>query len=149
MGKKNWAHTTNTTERMAAKIDEIYDRINLIENLIADLSPGFGKITKEISPTIKDLREVYERDETLTLVKKVGENIPTLVTLVDLMETMKGLVEDLTPAVGKITKEISPTIKDLREVYERDETLTLVKKVGENIPTLVTLVDLMETMKGL
>lgn len=148
MGKKNWDRMTST-EVMAAKIDEIYDRLSLIENLLVDLSPGFGKISKEIGPTIKDLREVYERDETLTLVKKAGENIPAFLELLNVMEAMKGLMEDLIPAVGKITKEVSPTIKDLREVYERDETLTLIKKAGENIPTLVTLVDLMQTMKGL
>ncbi len=148
MGKKNWDRMTGT-EVMAAKIDEIYDRLKLIENLLTDLSPSFGKISKEIAPTVTELREIYEKDETLALVKKAGENIPTFLELLKLMEVMKGLVEDILPAVGKITKEISPTITELREIYEKDETLTLVKKAGENIPTFLELLNMMEVAKGL
>jgi uncharacterized protein YjgD (DUF1641 family) len=103
--------------------------------------PAAGKITKELSPTIKDLREVYEREETLTLIKKVGENIPTLVTLLNLMETMKGMAEDLMPAAGKITKELTPTITMIRESLEKDEVLDLVQKIGENINVFNKLLD--------
>jgi len=138
MMKKEW-NQMSSAEIMSVKIDEIYDRLNLIENLLVDLSPAFGRIAKEVSPTIKDLREVYERDETLTLVKKAGENIPTLLTLLDLMESMKGLVEDLKPAVGKISKEIMPSITMLRESFEKDEALELIQKTGENINTFSKL----------
>jgi len=148
MGKKNWDRMSGA-EAMAAKIDEIHDRLRLIENLLSDLSPGLGKISKEIGPTISELREIYERDETLTLVKKAGDSIPTFVELLKLMEVAKGTIEDLTPALGKITKEISPVVKDIREVYERDETLDLVMKVGENIPTFLELLKLMEVTRGL
>jgi uncharacterized protein YjgD (DUF1641 family) len=112
-----------------------------MKGLTEDLTLAVGKISKELSPTIKDLREIYERDETLTLVKKAGENIPTFLTLLDLMETMKGLAEDLTPAVSKISKEMTPSITMLRESFEKDELLDLLQKTGENINTFNKLLD--------
>src|SRR3989304_2651358 len=149
MEKKNLPQPTDTIERMAAKIDEIYDRLNFIESLMSDLGPGLGKVAKDLSPTIKDLRELYERDETLTLIKKVGDNIPTFLTLLNLMGTVKGMLEDLAPAIQKISKDTQPTIKDLREKFEKDETLELIMKVGDNIPTFLTLLNLMGTVKGM
>src|SRR3989304_563802 len=149
MEKKNLPQPTDTIERMAAKIDEIYDRLNFIENLMSDLGPGLGKVAKDLSPTIKDLRELYERDETLTLIKKVGDNIPTFLTLLNLMGTVKGMLEDLAPAIQKISKDTQPTIRDLREKFEKEETLELIMKVGDNIPTFLTLLNLMGTVKGM
>ncbi|MDI6751589.1 MAG: DUF1641 domain-containing protein [bacterium] len=121
------------TERMAVQINEIYDRLNTIESLIADLAPALEKITRETQPVAKELRERFERDETLTLIKKIGENIPTFVKLLDIMATTKGLVSDLYPAIEKISKEIAPSIKMLRESFEKDETLQLIQKTGENM----------------
>lgn len=124
---------TNSHERMAVQIDEIYSRLNTIENLIADLAPGFEKVSKETQTTIREMRERFERDETLTLIKKVGENIPTFINLLDVMVAAKGLAEDLYPAIEKISKETAPSIKMLRESFEKDETLQLIQKTGENI----------------
>src|SRR3989304_178362 len=149
MEKKNLPQPTDTIERMAAKIDEIYDRLNFIETLMSDLGPGLGKVAKDLSPTIKDLRELYEKDETLELIMKVGDNIPTFLTLLNLMGTVKGMLEDLAPAIQKISKDTQPTIRDLREKFEKDETLELIMKVGDNIPTFLTLLNLMGTVKGM
>src|SRR3972149_103102 len=143
MEKKNLPQPTDTIERMAAKIDEIYDRLNFIENLMSDLGPGLGKVAKDLSPTIKDLRELYERDETLTLIKKVGDNIPTFLTLLNLMGTVKGMLEDLAPAIQKISKDTQPTIRDLREKFEKEETLELIMKAGDNLPIFIMLMDLL------
>ncbi len=140
---------TNGTEKMAKQIDEMYNRFNLIENLVADLMPGLEKIPRELHDTISELREKFERDETIKLIKQVGDNIPTFVELLDVMKAMKGLIADLAPAAEKIPEEIAPTVRELREKFERDETLKLVKLVGDNIPTFVSLLDVMGAVKGL
>src|SRR3989337_522300 len=149
MEKKNLPQPTDIIERMAAKIDEIYDRLNFIEILMSDLGPGLGKVVKDLSPTIKDLRELYEKDETLELIMKVGDNIPTFLHLLNLMGTVTGILEHLAPAIQKISKDTQPTIRDLREKFEKDETLELIMKVGDNIPTFLTLLNLMGTVKGM
>src|SRR3972149_5083279 len=140
---------TDNNSRMAAQIDEIYNRLSFVDDLLTDLAPALEKISKETHETVKELREKFERDETLTLLKKVGDNIPTFVELLNVMEAVKGLMTDAAPALGKITKETHETVKELREKFERDETLTLLKKVGDNIPTFVELLNVMEAVKGL
>jgi uncharacterized protein YjgD (DUF1641 family) len=149
MGEKIQVKSTNGNEKLAAQIDEIYAKIDFIENLLNDLKPAFEKISKDIQPTIKDLREKFERDESLELIKKVGDNIPTFLTLMNLMGTVKGMLDDLAPVIEKISRDAHPTIKDLRERFEKEETLDLIKKVGDNIPTFLTLMNLMDTVKGM
>ncbi|MFH1562883.1 MAG: DUF1641 domain-containing protein [Nitrospirota bacterium] len=133
--------TLTGNEKMAAQIDELYDRFKTIENLIADLSPGFEKVSKETQITIREVREKFERDETLTLIKRVGDNIPTFVNLLDTTKAIKGLLEDLAEVPEKIAKETLPIVRDLRERFERDETLELIQKTGENINTFNKLLD--------
>ncbi|MDH5202083.1 MAG: DUF1641 domain-containing protein [Nitrospirota bacterium] len=140
---------TNNNGKMAAQIDEIYNRFSLINNLVIDLSPALERISKELSVTIGELRERFERDETLKLIKKVGDNIPTFMQFLDLMESAKGMIADVGPAVGRISKETHTTIRELRERFEKDDTLILIKKIGDNIPTFITLLELMEVAKGL
>jgi uncharacterized protein YjgD (DUF1641 family) len=49
------------------------------------------------------------------------------------MEVAKGLVNDLSPTIGRITKEMLPSINMLREYFEKDEVLDLLQNVGKNI----------------
>jgi uncharacterized protein YjgD (DUF1641 family) len=141
MGEKIQVKSTNGNEKLAAQIDEIYAKIDFIENLLNDLKPAFEKISKDIQPTIKDLREKFEGDESLELVKKVGDNIPTFLTLMNLMDTVKGMIEDFAPVIEKISKDTMPTVNMLRESFEKEETLELLKKTGENITTFNKLMD--------
>ncbi len=149
MEKKTHKAPSNGTEKMAYQIDEIYNRLNLIENLIGDLMPGLQKIPVEMRETVRELREKFEKDETLKLIKEVGDNIPTFVSLLEVMGAVKGMFEDVYPAIEKVSKEIRPTVSDLRERFEKEETLALMKQLGDNIPTMVSLLNIMEAMKGL
>ena len=135
--------------RMESQIDELYSKISILENFANELQPGIGKIAKEIGQTVNELRERYERDETIELLKKIGDNIPTFVELLNTMEAVKGMMTDIMPATVKIIKETSDTVNDLRIRFERDETITLLKKVGDNIPTFVKLLPTMEAVKGM
>src|SRR3990172_7943075 len=132
---------TDNNSRMAAQIDEIYNRLSLVEDLLTDLAPALEKISKETHETVNELREKFERDETLTLLKKVGDNIPTFVELLNVMEVVKGLMTDVSPAIGKISKETHETVNELRESFEKDEALQLLQKTGENINTFNKLLD--------
>ncbi|MEW6003066.1 MAG: DUF1641 domain-containing protein, partial [Nitrospirota bacterium] len=127
----------------------LLDTMEAVKGMIEDFTPSIGKISKEIMPTINMIRESFERDETLKLVKKVGDNIPTFLTVLDTMEAVKGMIEDFSPSIGKISKEIMPTINMIRESFERDETLKLINRVGQNIPTFLSLLDVLEAAKGM
>lgn len=133
--------------------DNIPTMVNLLEmievmrGLADDLLLATGKITKEISPVVKDLRERFEREESLTLIKKLGDNIPTFITLLDLMETAKNLINDLQPTVGRLSKEMMPSINMLREAFEKDEVLELFQKTGESIATLNKLLNFLKSFE--
>jgi uncharacterized protein YjgD (DUF1641 family) len=135
--------------RMAAQIDEIHGRLAVIEGLMSDLSPALEKIPKEINETLNALRERYERDETVLLLKKIGDNIPTFIQMLSVMEAVKGLVEDVAPAMDKIVHEITPAVNALRYAFERDETLVLMQKMGESMPDFIKMMSVMEAVKGL
>jgi uncharacterized protein YjgD (DUF1641 family) len=136
-------------ERMAAQIDDIYGKLAVIEGLISDLSPALEKIPKELNETLNALRERYERDETVELLKKLGDNIPTFIQMLSVMEAAKGLMTDVAPALDKIVHEITPAINGLRYAFERDETLTLMQKMGKSIPDFIEMFSIMEAVKGL
>ncbi|MEO5360739.1 MAG: DUF1641 domain-containing protein [Nitrospirota bacterium] len=131
----------SATEQMALQIDELYGKFKIIENFVSDVMPGMEKAMKEINETINDLRIKFERDETLQLLKSIGDNIPTFVELLKVMKSVKGFADDLSPASDKVMKELTPAINTLRYAYEKDETMELLQKTGENIPTLIKLLD--------
>lgn len=135
--------------KMAAQIDNLFQRVTILDGLISDILPGVEKMTKELNNTLNDLRYRFERDETIQLLKKVGDNIPTMLQLIDLLEAGKGLVTDLAPAGPNMVHELNDSINALRLRFERDETFELMKKIGDNIPTFLQMIDLMEAGKGL
>jgi uncharacterized protein YjgD (DUF1641 family) len=140
---------SDAAQRMAVQIDEIHGRLAVIEGLMADLSPALEKIPREIGETLNALRQRYERDETVELLKKIGDNIPTFIQMLSMMEAVKGLVEDVAPAMDKIVHEITPAVNGLRYAFERDETLVLMRKMGESMPDFIKMMSVMEAVKGL
>ncbi|MEW6619545.1 MAG: DUF1641 domain-containing protein [bacterium] len=131
------------------QINELHRRFKIIENLITDITPGFERVCKETNPIVRELREKFERDETLTFVMRIGDSIPSFVRLLEVMNAVKGLLEDLSSVPDKISKETLPIVRELRERFERDETLKLIKQVGDNIPTMVRFLEIMPAVKGL
>ncbi|MBF0338064.1 MAG: hypothetical protein HQL05_09555 [Nitrospirae bacterium] len=136
-------------EKMAAQIDEIYGRLKLLEGLYHDIMPALEKIPREINSTLNELRTKFEREETLQLIKAVGDNIPTFLEAIKAMEAFTGFFKDVHPAAEKITKELGPTINSLRYAFEREETLELIQKTGENIPTFLDMLKTMECFIGM
>lgn len=149
MGKRSQGGSNADIEQLSAKIDELYKKVHFVESFVGDLMPGIEKMTKELGSTINDLRTRFERDETLELIKKVGDNIPTFLEMQSLMAAAKGLIDDLGPAMDKIPKEITPAVNELRLRYEKDEVFELIKKVGDNLPTFLEIISMMGAFKGL
>ncbi|MBF0519701.1 MAG: DUF1641 domain-containing protein [Nitrospirae bacterium] len=147
MAKKNTDVSSGGIEVVAAQVNDIHSRLKIIEGLVTDMVPAMEKITREIGETINDLRYRYERDETLELIKKVGDNIPTFIQMLDAMKAFKGFFEDIMPAVGTIIKEVTPAINSLRLLFERDETLELLLKTGENVPVFNKLLDFLNSFE--
>ncbi|MCI4624673.1 MAG: DUF1641 domain-containing protein [Candidatus Magnetoovum sp. WYHC-5] len=149
MGKKSYGGGSSDIEQLTAKMDDLQKKLQFVEDLVTDLMPGFDKMSKELNSTINELRIRFERDETLELIKKIGDNIPTFLELQNLMGVFKGLIEDLAPAFNKLPKELTPAINELRMRYEKDEVFELIKKTGDNIPTFLQMIDVMGAFKGL
>ncbi|MBF0539248.1 MAG: DUF1641 domain-containing protein [Nitrospirae bacterium] len=136
-------------EKMAMQIDEIYSRLKLVEDLYHDIMPALEKIPKEINSTLNELRIKFERDETLALIKALGDNIPTFLEMIKTMEGFIGFFKDAHPAAEKVVRELTPTINSMRYVFEREETLALIQKTGENIPTFLEMLKTMECFIGM
>lgn len=147
MSKNKTAHPGNGTS--AVSLDDLSGRLKVVENFISELMPAVDRISKEVNETLNELRVRFERDESLVLLKKVGDNIPVFIELLDLMKVMRGMLNDIAPVPDAITGELTQTINDLRYRYEREETLTLLKKVGDNIPVFVQLLDVFTAFKGM
>ncbi|KJR40774.1 protein of unknown function DUF1641 [Candidatus Magnetoovum chiemensis] len=149
MSKKDAGTSGNGSTKIAAQLTDINRRLQTVENLINDLLPGLEKIPKEINDTLNDLRQKFEKPETLELIKKVGDNIPVFIELLDVTKAVRGLAADLQHMPQNVTKELTNTINELRIKYEKDETLELIKKVGDNIPLFIELLDVTKAVKGL
>jgi hypothetical protein len=141
MVKKNTEAGVSSTEKMAAQVNDIHNRLSIMEGMYMDMVPAMEKITREIGDTLNSLRVRYERDETVELLKKVGDSIPTFIMMLDAMKAFKGFFEDIMPAVDTIMKEVTPAINSLRMAFEKDETLELLLKTGECMPSFIKLLD--------
>ncbi|MEE9474641.1 MAG: DUF1641 domain-containing protein [Candidatus Hydrothermarchaeaceae archaeon] len=134
---------TNTAEQ----IDEIYNKLAIIEAFLGDLEPGMEKISKETNANVVALRERFETDETITLLKKTGDSLPIFIELLDTMTAVKGMVDDLAPASEKISKEVMPNVTMLRTSLEKEEVLTLLQKTGDNLDAFNKLLDVLTQLQ--
>jgi uncharacterized protein YjgD (DUF1641 family) len=135
--------------RMAEQMNDIHSRVAVIEAFISDFEPNIEKINKEINANVVALRNGFERDETIELLKKVGDSIPVFVELLDTMNASMGMLKDFEPNIEKLSKEVTPNITALRTTLETDETLVLLKKFGDNLPIFVELLDTMNASMGM
>ncbi|MBF0565575.1 MAG: hypothetical protein HQK89_10055 [Nitrospirae bacterium] len=141
MAIKTTVQNDGAMEKMAAQINEIHSKVKILENFYLDMMPGMDRMAKEINATLSELRIKFEREETLQLLKTIGDNVPTFLTMMKTMEAFKGFFEDFAPAVDKMVKELMPTINTFRYLFENDETFGLLVKTGENVPAFSKLLD--------
>lgn len=127
-----------------AELAELLELLVVVQDLAAELAPELRAATGDAREPISELRCAFEREETLVLVQRVGENADTLIELLEVLEVTDELVSDLVPEVQTIVRENRETIARLRVAVEREETIVLLERLGENVDTMVELLELLE-----
>jgi hypothetical protein len=138
--------------RVEAHEDELVDLLDLLvatKGLSEELQPELSETSIEYREAIDDLRVTFEREETVALVRSVGENAGDLVELLELLDATKDLAEDLAPELQESALEAREPIDKVRAAFEDQEPLVLLQKLGENTNTLIDLLDLLEATERL
>jgi uncharacterized protein YjgD (DUF1641 family) len=131
-------------EENDAELAELLRLLLTAEDLAADLTPELRETVQENREPLGELRMAFEREETLTLLQKVGTESDTLVELLDVLAVSKDLTDDLVPELLAVIRENRETVERLRGSLEHEETLILVERLGENADTLVEMLDLLD-----
>lgn len=136
-------------EEHEAELAELLRLLAATEALAEDLAPELREAAHENREPIRELRLAFEREETLTLLRKVGEESETLVELLDVLAVSKELSDDLVPELQVAIRENREVIERVRHSLERDETIVLLERLGENADTLAELLDLLDATHDL
>ena len=131
-------------EKHDAELAELLELLVVAQELSADLAPELREAAGDSREPIREIRLALEREETLVLIQRVGENADTLVELLEVLEVTDELVTDLVPEVQTIVHENRETLARLRLAIEREETLVLLERLGENADTMVELLELLD-----
>lgn len=127
-----------------AELAELLRLLTAAEELAADLTPELRETVRENREPIRELRMAFEREETLVLLQKVGEESDTLVELLDILAASKDLSDDLVPELRVAIRENREVIERVRLAVEREETIVLLEKLGDNADTLAELLELLD-----
>ena len=138
-----------TIEEHDEELAELLELLVVVQDLSADLAPELREASHDSREPIRELRVALEREETLVLVPRVGENADTLVELLETLEVVDALAQDLAPEFQATVRENRETLERLRFALEREETLVLLERLGENVDTIVELFDLLEVVTDL
>jgi uncharacterized protein YjgD (DUF1641 family) len=131
-------------EQNDAELAELLRLLLTAEDLAADLTPELRETVQENREPLGELRMAFEQEETLLLLQKLGSESDTLIELLDILAVSKDLTDDLVPELLAVFRENRETVERLRGSLEREETLILVERLGENADTLVELLDLLD-----
>jgi uncharacterized protein YjgD (DUF1641 family) len=133
--------------RVAANADDLVALLDLlaaVRGLSTDLVPEARTAVTENREPLADLRTSLEREETLVLLQRVGDNAETLADLLDLLDVTRDLAADLVPELRTVAVENRSEIEQLRLAFEREETLTLLRRLGQNTETFLDLLTLLD-----
>jgi uncharacterized protein YjgD (DUF1641 family) len=137
--------------RVAANADDLVALLDLlvaVRGLSNDLVPEVRAGVAENREPLADLRESLEREETLTLLQRVGDNADALADLLDLLDVTRDLAAELGPELKTVAVENRSEIEALRLAFEREETLTLLRRLGHNTDTFLDLLTLLDVTGG-
>ncbi|WP_423746819.1 DUF1641 domain-containing protein (plasmid) [Haladaptatus sp. SPP-AMP-3] len=153
------AVTERDSEDLDALVDKIddnaedlialLDALDATQGLAEELVPELTDVARDNREPIRELRVAFEREETLVLLQKVGHNSEQLVELLDVLEVSAGLTEDLVPELVTVVRENRATVERLRAAFEKEETIVLLERLGENADALVELLELLDVTRGL
>ena len=133
--------------RVAANADDLVALLDLlvaVRGLSNDLVPEAREAVAENREPLADLRESLEREETLVLLQRVGDNADALADLLDLLDVTRDLAAELGPELKTVAVENRSEIEALRLAFEREETLTLLRRLGHNTDTFLDLLTLLD-----
>lgn len=143
-------------DALVGKIDDnaedliaLLDALDATQGLAEELVPELTDVARDNREPIRELRVAFEREETLVLLQKVGHNSEQLVELLDVLEVSAGLTEDLVPELVTVVRENRATVERLRAAFEKEETIVLLERLGENADALVELLELLDVTRGL
>ncbi|MGM0591934.1 MAG: DUF1641 domain-containing protein [Halobacteriota archaeon] len=131
------------------ELAELLRMLATTEELAADLAPELREAVRENREPIRELRLAFEREETLVLLGKVGDEADTLVELLDVLVAAKDLSDGLVPELRVAIQENREVIERLRNVLESKETLALLEQLGENAETLGEMLELLDAANDL
>lgn len=141
----------NGTAELVEKLDEssediveLIELLQVVQDLSEDLTPEVKEVVYENREEIESLRSAFEKEETLVLLQKLGENSDNVIEMLDMLDAAQAFAEDLTPEVKKVVYENREVIEDLRESLEKEETIELLKKLGENTEGVLMTMELLD-----
>lgn len=136
-------------EENEEELAELLRLLATTEELAEDLTPELRETVRENREPIRELRLAFEREETVLLMRKVGEESETLVELLDVLSASKDLADDLAPELRVAVQENREVIERLRLALESEETLVLLEQLGDNADTLAELLELLDATHDL
>jgi hypothetical protein len=136
------ADTEDLRERVDENADDLLALLDLLEavrGLSDDLVPEMRTAVAENREPLAELRTSLEREETLVLLQRVGDNAEELADLLNLLAVTRDLSTDLVPELRTVAAENRGEIEQLRLAFEREETLLLLRRLGDNSETFLDL----------
>jgi uncharacterized protein YjgD (DUF1641 family) len=138
-----------SVEAHAEDLRELLDLVVVVKELGDELASEASDATTNLREPLAELRFALEREETRQLLEVVGHNAEELAELLEFAAASKHLAEDLAPELQTAASEARHPMAELRLALEREETLVLLRKLGENTETFIELLDLLEASHGL
>jgi uncharacterized protein YjgD (DUF1641 family) len=142
-------------QAVAARVDahaddliELLDLLSVVRDLSDDLVPELRTAVAENREPLGELRVALENDETKQLLEQVGHNADALADLLDLAVVTKDLSAELVPELRTAVSENRGEIAQLRMAFEREETLVLLRQIGDNTDTFRNLLSTLELTSG-
>ena len=128
----------------AAELAELLELLSVARDLAADLTPELRTVAVEQRGELESLRLAFEREETLTLLRRLGHNTDTFLDLLAVLEVTSETLADLTPAGATEAAALGADIERLAAAFDREATVATAERLGENMETLHGLVALLE-----
>jgi uncharacterized protein YjgD (DUF1641 family) len=123
---------------------ELLNALEATQGLVEDLVPELVTVARENRETMERLRMAFEDEETVRLLEKLGDNKETLSQSIDVLDASTDLADDLLPELIAVARENRETMERMRMAFEKEETLYLLERLGDNTETLTQTLDLLD-----
>ncbi|MFC5279234.1 DUF1641 domain-containing protein [Halorubrum rubrum] len=134
-------------DRVDAQADDLIallDLLTVVRGLSEDLVPELRAAVAENREPLAGLRTSLENGETMRLVEQVGDNADALADLLDLVVVAQDLSAELVPELRTVATENRGEIARLRVAFEREETLVLLRRIGDDTDMFLDLLSTLE-----